>query len=97
MTEGVIITAVLTALVLVIGVAILVDGDNTRLPGDTISTIRCGDGEITLYDGRVMPLPDHLLDDFHNMSFGQFSTSLHRCGVVTYKDLYNFDFRDMDD
>ena len=89
MSEGTIIAALLTSLVLVLGVTLLVDDG---VPGDAISTIRCGDGQITLYDGTVKQLPEHLQDDFQNMSIVQFTTSLHRCGVVTYSDLYGFDF-----
>lgn len=93
MTEGVIFAALLTALVLVLGVTLLVDDG---VPGDVISTIRCGDGEITTNDGTVHPMPEHLQDDFESMSYVEFTTTLRRCGVVTYSDLYGFDFREED-
>lgn len=82
-----IISALLFTLALVMGIYLIVD---VRVSGDEISTIRCGDGEVTLIDGSVYPMPEHLLDAFHCMSSVEFGDMLHRVGVVTYIDLCEF-------
>ena len=88
MSEGTIIVALIGALVMVFGITFMVDDG---VSGDAISTIRCGDGEITLNNGTVLPLPDHLKDDFQSMSYVEFTNALHQSGVVTYADLNNCD------